>query len=144
MLRPSRNTQPPVPISALTAACHTPGAQLLLGLLRTGPHRDGVACAALQHLVLHLLPARLLKCLDHLQNRRALAGAQVDLLAAVVRRPDDLCDGRNVAFGQVHDVDVVADRGAVGRRVVATPHAQKVPLAKRHLQRHAQKQHVSQ
>ena len=46
---------------------------------------------------------------------------------------NSLSRGGHVALGQVHDVDVIADAGAVARRVVAAEDAELGALPQRHL-----------
>ena len=57
--------------------------------------------------------------MHQLQHRDAVAGADVEDFVGLLLLPvDHAADGCHVGFGQVHDVDVVADARAVGRRIV--------------------------
>ena len=58
------------------------------------------------------------------------SSAQVDRLAAklgVLQHVGHSCD---VPLGKIHDMDVIANRGSVGRGVVASPDTQEVTLTK--------------
>ena len=57
------------------------------------------------------------------------------MTVAVARRVrgEDPAQRRDVAGGEVDDVDVVAHAGAVGRRVVVAEHAQPLAAPDRHL-----------
>ena len=59
-----------------------------------------------------VLAAGLAVCFDDVQHAVALAGAEVADEEAAVRF--QLLDGADMAAGQVHDMDVVADAGASG------------------------------
>ena len=91
-------------------------AQLILGLGGVGIALGDIAgTAGIDHIG-ELLAAGLLKGMDDIQHAVAVAGAQVaDEQAAVGLQ---LLDGADMAAGQVHDMDVVADAGAVGSGVV--------------------------
>ena len=77
------------------------------------------------------MAAGFLKGVQHVHDAVALAGAQVadEEAAAGLQLPD----GADVAAGQVHHVDVVADAGAVGGGVVVAKDVDLFQLADRHL-----------
>ncbi len=83
-----------------------------------------IAGAALYDLVGDFFAGGLLESFDHVEHRVAVAGAEVD-----GEYPFVLCQvlqGFEVAAGEVHDVDVVADPRAVVGVVVAAEDAEAV------------------
>lgn len=90
--------------------------------LRVGPRRVGcevqhVARAARRNLVRHVPADGVRKCPDHLVHCAALASAQVPGAHPGVVG-EEVVQGFEVAVGEVQNVDVVADSGAVARVVV--------------------------
>src|SRR5437588_97921 len=69
---------------------------------------------------------------DHLANRMADAGAEIGGNAEAA--PQQEIERLDVRLGQVLDVDVVAHRGAVRRRIVGAEHVDLRPPAHRRLQ----------
>ena len=61
---------------------------------------------------------------EHLLDRRADAGTQVD--GGRGTAGTEVVDGGDVGLGQVVDVDVVANAGAVGRRIVVAEQLQSM------------------
>ena len=62
------------------------------------------------------MTAGLFKGMNHVENAVARAGAEVDGIPPFCRRR--AFHGTDVTFGEVDDVNVVADSGTVGRVVV--------------------------
>lgn len=110
-LRVVLSPAPEVGASILKSELGTP-AELLVGAGGVGGEVEDVAGAARRDLVGQVAADRCAEGLDHIVDGAALAGAEVPgahaglLLAEVVERDE-------VAVGQVQDVDVVADGGAV-------------------------------
>ena len=87
-------------------------AQLALGLAGVTPALGNVAGAARVDNIGNLLAAGLAEGVDDVQHAVAVAGAQIaDEQAGLLLQ---LLDGRHVAAGQIHHVDVVAHAGASG------------------------------
>src|SRR5262245_39786870 len=102
-----------------------------LDLRRVGDKGRGIARAARHYAPGHGLTDHRLARLDHLHNGVTRSGAEVvDLRGALVGR----ADGPPVGVGEVAGVDVVADAGAVGRRVVGAEDVDVGPLAQRYLE----------
>src|SRR5258706_225869 len=69
---------------------------------------------------------------DHLADAKAVPGTEiVDKLAALTQRIED----QNVRAGEVADVNVIADAGAVGRGIVCAEDGNVLALSERYLQR---------
>jgi hypothetical protein len=74
----------------------------------------GIAAASRRNLNLEIDARDTLNRLDHFKHRKAVA------VAAIERRPtgSQVAQGVEMGVHQVADMDVVADTGAVGRRVI--------------------------
>ena len=107
---------PQVLARLLDAALRLP-AQLLIRARRVRRQVQDIARATRHHLVRQVAAHRFPKRLDHVEDRRALAGAEVPGAHARVVRAQ-VVERDEVALGQVEDVDVVADGGAVVRVVI--------------------------
>ena len=84
-----------------------------------GPDGDDVARTARCDLVVELQVVDLFELAHQFQHRDAAARADVEnLVGLLVLVAGHAVDRRHVGFGEVHDVDVVADARPVGRRVV--------------------------
>ena len=104
-------------------------AQLTLGLGGVGVALGDIAGAAGLDDVGELLAAGFLKGMDDIQHAVALAGAQVaDEEAAIGLQ---LADGADMAAGQIHHVDVIADAGAVRGGVIVAEDVHLFQLAHR-------------
>ena len=102
-----------------------PPAEHRLGVRRVGVRRRRVAGPPGDDLVGHRRAGDDLgRRPDDVEDRRADAGAEVDgqRVLAVRQAAGERVDGLDVGVGEVLDVDVVADAGAVGRRVVVAEH----------------------
>ena len=91
--------------------------ELLVRASGVGRQVQDVALPALLDLVGQVPADHLAEGLDDFEYRAPTAGAQVPLLDARLVLPQ-VVQGDQVAPGQVDDVDVVANGGAVARRVV--------------------------
>ena len=101
-------------------------AQDLCCLVGLGVTAGDVTTAARHDLVGDVLATGLGKGLDHFQDTAAFASAQVDSVPTrmVLRK----FQGREMAIYQVHDMDVVADAGAIRGIVVITKYAKEGAL----------------
>ena len=106
-------------------------AQLVFGLGGVSVALGDVAGAAGIDDVGDGLAAGFLEGMDDIQHAVTLAGAEVADEEAAVRF--QLLDGADMAAGQVHDMDVVADAGAVGSGVVIAEDMDLFQLAHSHL-----------
>lgn len=117
-LRVVTGPQPEVLAGLLEGALGLP-AQLGVGARGVGRQVEDVTGAAGSHLVGQVAADGGGEGLDHLVDGAALAGTQVpgaDTGVVVA----EIVEGLQVAVGQVQDVDVVTDGGAVVRGVVYT------------------------
>jgi len=94
-------------------------AQLLVRPGRVGGEVEDVSGTAANDLVRQVATDGGGEGLDHLEHGAASAGAQVPRADARVLRAE-VVEGNQVTFGQVEDVDVIADGGAVFRVVVCS------------------------
>ena len=92
-------------------------AQLLVRASRVGGQVEHIAVAARSDFVRQIAAHGGAEGLDHLEDCAALAGAQVPGAHARVVGAQ-VVEGLEVAIGEVEDVDVVADGGAVVGGVV--------------------------
>ena len=102
-------------------------AQHFCSLVGLGVAAGNVSTATGHDLVRNVLAAGLGEGLDHVQDTTALAGTQVDGMPTrmVLRK----FQGSQVAVYQVHNVDVVADTGAIRGVVVIPKYAEVGALA---------------
>ena len=90
-----------------------------------GPDRRDVSGAARRKAVVEFQSVGPFESADQLQHRNAPSGADVeDLVRGGAALFDQAVQGSYVGAGQIDDVDVVADAGAVGRRIVVAEDAQ--------------------
>lgn len=106
-------------------------AQIPAGLGGVGVAGGDVARAARLDPAGHIPPAGLLEGAHDLQHAVAAPGTQIEGMPAGVAAQE--AQGGGVAFGQVHDVDVVPHAGPVGRGVVVAKDVQFGPQARSHL-----------
>ena len=92
-------------------------AQHAFGAFAVGDEARGVAGAARAFLHFDVLAGDAARGVDDLLHREAVAVAQVEGVAAAAG--GECVQRQEVGLAQVHDVDVVADAGAVGGGVVA-------------------------
>ena len=94
-------------------------AQFFVGALRVGPDRLHVAGPSPDDLVVERQPVRPFEALHQFQDRDRRARADIENLVGLLHPPlRHAVDRGYVGFGQVDDVDVVTQAGAVGRVVV--------------------------
>ncbi|CAB4594766.1 unannotated protein [freshwater metagenome] len=96
-----------------------------------GVGADRVARTATDDLVRHGATGDPLGRTDHVEDAAADAGADVERHRLAARR--EVVQRAHVCVGEVLDVDVVADAGAVGGGVVVAEHLDGRPLAERRL-----------
>ena len=96
-------------------------------LVRAGVHRRQVARAARRDAVGHVHVVGRFKGVHHFEHAVAPAGAEVKNALARMRR--HVGNGRDVAARKIHDVDIVAHAGAVGRIIVVAEHVQALQPA---------------
>ena len=88
-------------------------AQFRLRARRIGLHRCDIACTARGLYGRDRLAAGAFKGADHIDHAIALAGADVEGPRA--GGAGGIVDGGNMRAGQIDDMDVIAQSGAVGR-----------------------------
>ena len=85
-----------------------------------------VAAAAGEELIGYVVSAGFGKSFYHVEDGVAYAGTDVEDADAVLF---DMFEGVDVGFGQVDDVNIVADAGAVGGVVIVTENAEILKFA---------------
>lgn len=101
--------------------------QLLVRPRRVGRQVQHVALPAALDLVGEVLADHLAEGVDDLEDGAPAAGAEVPRLHARLIIPQ-VVQGDQVTFGQVDDVDVVADSRAVSGGIVCWPGALEIQL----------------
>ena len=102
-------------------------AEDILGLGRVRPALGKITVAACADDVVDLDAIDLLKRVDQLQNAHCAAGAEVERLRAGVVL--GVLERLQVALGQIDDVQIVAQAGAVGRGIVVAENRQLFELS---------------
>ena len=93
-------------------------------------HQDGrIARSPSRHLDREIRPAHLLDRIDHLQHRGPAPVAAIEGRAGAAA--PQIVERRRMRLRQIADMDVVADAGAVWRRIVGAEHLDLVALADR-------------
>ena len=99
-------------------------AEHFVGFLRIGPDFLDIACPALTDLVGHFHARGTLEGVDELKHGEAAACAEVEDLHGLCVLLEDAPDGDHMRFGEVNNIDIVADAGTVGRVVVVAEHGE--------------------
>ena len=97
----------------------------LIGTRRVSPHLHDISLAAPDDAVWHLDARSLLECVDKFDDRDSTAGAEIeDFDRSLVGPINQTTDSLDMGFGEVDDINEVADAAAVN-----TDSSLRIPMA---------------